>query len=696
MFFHFNLRNLPPAITRIRIIALKRIKKLIAVIIVILLFVFQACEIKNPVMPLWDVDLNIPLMNRKYELTEIIEKDSTIINSYHDPTNLGLLYYYDTVDVKPVIVGDSINFKEVNSNINVSVPAIQINNPSEISRTILLTRWASVQTGTNTIVPAIVNQNISEPINRISEFRSATFNSGFLKTSITNNNGPFVIVINRISILNAYTNVVILDSITAISISNSSAANIFFSLANKTITDSLKINLTISTPGSGGSSVFIPSNANTGLKVSFENLSVKSATAIFPLQNSFVQNFSILLDDSSYFTNLIFSKGWFDIFSFNGIDADIEANVSFPTLISPSGKSYDTLIALSRKGTTGANNHFMINPLTGYQISSSSLVNTIPVKITVQPKISNQLRTVSVGDSVLINIQQRSATMKYFAGKLKPSQLESRNTYFKLDMKDFYKKFSYNQLNLREVITDFNFYSSVNFNIDFRGTLTATNGIQTHILNIPLKNLHQGSNLFSINKTDMANFLSGFSNKFPDSILVSGDGLANPNYATGSAWDTNTVSGNLKIEIPMNIGIGEGFITDTLAVDFKKTDREMVSNILSTELNIEISNALPSAVVYKGILVDSAYNFLEYLPTGSDSIIAVAAPVNPNGEVISSVENSTKLFFYGDDVKKILDAKYIISRVRVNTTLPNASPVKFRTSDFFKIRIYGKVNYKIH
>ncbi|MCC6636812.1 MAG: hypothetical protein IT278_03705 [Ignavibacteriaceae bacterium] len=48
-----------------------------------------------------------------------------------------------------------------------------------------------------------------------------------------------------------------------------------------------------------------------------------------------------------------------------------------------------------------------------------------------------------------------------------------------------------------------------------------------------------------------------------------------------------------------------------------------------------------------------------------------------------------------NDFKNFTRVKYLIFEMKVNTSKPNASPVKFYPLDKLKMRAYGKFSYKV-
>lgn len=74
-------------------------KKYLALLLVLLLFV-AACEIEKPHLPSWDIDLNVPLINEKYLLSDLVDNENIFIGEDN------VLYLENSGDLSTPIFGD--------------------------------------------------------------------------------------------------------------------------------------------------------------------------------------------------------------------------------------------------------------------------------------------------------------------------------------------------------------------------------------------------------------------------------------------------------------------------------------------------------------------------------------------------------------------------------------------------------------
>ncbi|MBK6682141.1 MAG: hypothetical protein IPG53_20170 [Ignavibacteriales bacterium] len=100
-----------------------------------------------------------------------------------------------------------------------------------------------------------------------------------------------------------------------------------------------------------------------------------------------------------------------------------------------------------------------------------------------------------------------------------------------------------------------------------------------------------------------------------------------------------------------------------------------------------------------GKFVDEDYKYImNMIPknTGNDSLVVIpGAAVGPDNKVITPTNKDILIKLVKNDFKNFTRVKYLIFDMKVNTSKPNASPVKFYPLDKLKMRAFGKFSYKV-
>lgn len=668
-------------------------------IVLLLALSFFSCEVKSPVAPIWDVEVNVPIANRSYTLAEALRKDTALIKSYDSPDVLGLLYYSDVKDLEKITVGETIEFKSASSDVSVLLDDLTVDDPSGLSTAIPIQEWTTFNPPTTTVVPVISSQAIQKSLNRIQQFEQATFETGQMLLDLSNNNGSFPINAERLRFLNARTNAVVLDSTISpvLVIPGNSSRSVQFNLAGRTFPDSLKIEVTISSPGSGGVSISIPANAKTDIDVSFQNLHFLSIKGVLPQQQPIDYSEEVEIDDSTFYKDVTLSSGSLEVGFENYIDIEVNVTLTIQELKEPGGVTYSKSVLLGRRGTASSQNKIVISNLENYRLyTTSSFTNKLKFDIKAQPVKSNSSSTIAKNDSITSEFRFYTSKVKIFTGKLRPTLLDSSLTTYKIELKNFDLGFTFHQINFKNPEIDIHLKTSVDFDVKFEGKISGSNSKQIRYLPLPPSILHKGDNIIAIDKTQLSNFLSGFEDELPDTLIILGKAHVNPNYQVGTVASSDTIIGDAYFEFPLNVGIAGGNYQDTTSIEFDEDSKKLLENINQTDFVLDITNGLPIAITYTGYLEDSSGNFLMKFPPSKDSVQVAGGITDGNGNVITFNQDTTLMLFGRPEVEKLLKASRLISTIKMNTTKPNNQPVRFKTSDIIFIRAYGKLNYQIN
>lgn len=659
---------------------------------------FNGCELKQPTLPSWDVELNAPVFNRTYDLKTIIDRDTSVLKYYKDPTNLGLLYFADTKDINPIRVEDKLIFTDVNTGASSKVGQIKITDPQPVTAALEVDAWSGIQPGQTVVFPAISPRPAGKNFDVVQQFESATFDQGTLKLTFVNNNGPIQITLANIIIRDINDNPILFDLNTHVMNPGESKV-IPFDLAGKTLPNQLSVQCQFSTPGSGGNAITIPAGAATNFTAAFENLIIAEATAILPQQNPFSLDSTFVLDDSTYLQSVVFNTGVLNLKVTNNLDTEIDITLTLPNLKNPTNQPFTQSFTLTRKNTAGAFKDVKVDPMTDWSISSSTLTNKLAYSVTATAKATTTARTINKNDSMSVLITLTNSTLKSFTGKLKPTHLDIAESAIDLNLSDLSTKFTVSQINFDNPQIDLLLGSSSSIQLGFSGVIRGTNGVQTRTINIPYSILSSGATTVSLSQVELESFFNGFSSKLPDSLYIVGSAIVNPNYSTGTIANTDSIYGDAEIEIPLKVGISGGLFRDSTEFSFSGDNQKQIDQLLNAAVGLKLVNGLPILIQFSGRLYDEGNNFLMFFPpqrTTQDTLISIAAgAVDANGKVITPKQDSVLVQINADEFDKLAKAKYMITTLKMSTTGGGTQAVQFRTSDEIGIRGFGQIKYRV-
>ena len=245
--------------------------------IMILLALIQSCGIKEPTAPNWDVSLNIPIANKSYTMLDIIEDKSSQIQHYSSGTNQNLLYYSNVQQMDEITLGDKL---KPNPSSNPLPGTISIS--SDSIQTDIDLSWINppVSPGTQIILPAVPETNMSGNFSLADEFQTIKIASGFIDLTITNYFPlPVKMTLRNIVLKNAGTGEVIAQLLGPIDVPpmQSVTRTSIPIVQGIKVKNQLTLESKISSTGSNGQQITLPAKSLT-IKAKFYNLSVSEYT----------------------------------------------------------------------------------------------------------------------------------------------------------------------------------------------------------------------------------------------------------------------------------------------------------------------------------------------------------------------------------------------------------------------------------
>ena len=649
--------------------------------------------------PRYDVELYIPLTDTTYTIADAIEDDSTISVS-KDPQTLGMLYFEQVNEISTFKVENNLSINDFSTRFSKKIGSVKINDVKPVKIGIMVEDWANgVSSGSQMVFPENKG-DLVVPFKKIEQFESVTLESGILTVSLLNRL-PVEIQLQGITIKNAVGGEIIatVPKSQPIVLQPNDSAKVNFDLGGKTVKDSLVYEGTIYTPGSGGQTVTIPSDAGTEIKVSFRDLAISSVTAVLPEQDPFTKTGTVTMDDSTYLQEAVFDSGSFSITFDNNLDLDIRLDLQIDNLKKANGDSYSISLVLGRK-----EQHKVISEpsLSGWSIISTGAqaTNELSYSITVTALPSNAPRSLSKDDSISVAVDFKNIVLRSVTGKIKPTTFSITQSDFDMDMGDVKDKFGYSQINLNDpaIILDLSSSAKMQFMLD--ASIDATNGTQTKSL--ALHNVlidSPGDTRIDLRDYGLKDFLNGFLNELPNHFEFSGSAIVNPNYEVGSVSKDDSIAGSVEIRIPLDVGIEGGNFKDTVNIDPSDMDTTNIDNMNYVELTLEIKNAIPVSIVFTGKFFDLSGNYLFNLPpegSSSDSLIIPPPTVGNDGFVSSPGVNKQTIKLTGAEAKSFLKGGKIIMQLGLFTPpAGNVKPVKFRDKDWISLKAYAKASVRV-
>ena len=464
---------------------------ILALLPMLIISFFSGC-IEQFNAPSWDVELNVPVLDKSYTLLDVINKDTTYLKK--DATT-NLLYYSDSQPLSSIQVDKKLTLNSLETTSKFGLSSISISTPTPQTTTLQPPTFPSA-TGTFPIFPEN-KQEVDGTVPTNSAFESAVFESGTLTLAIQNNNGiqfrvdSLQIIDNRTS----SSTTVLLRTNTPVTIASGATGTINLDLAGKTLYNKVKFALYVYTPLM--TNVTIPATANTVITTSYSNLAPYSVVAPIPAQSPQTMTGAFTLDSDSYLDTVIISEGAMSFTIANYFNVSMQAVMTITNLYTAANAQYSTTVSLSPKSSKVVN----IPSLTDWSIRSASLTNQLGYSVAVTVAQTSTATSISKSDSATVKVNMGQLILKSIHGRIKPTALNFDTTTVAIALNSL-KNLTATSIHLSGLNVNFGIALSANVKMDFAGTLTASNSLGlTAPLTIPTTRLNGGGSLSTVTFT---------------------------------------------------------------------------------------------------------------------------------------------------------------------------------------------------
>ncbi|NWF87967.1 MAG: hypothetical protein HXY50_00740 [Ignavibacteriaceae bacterium] len=199
--------------------------------------------------------------------------------------------------------------------------------------------------------------------------------------------------------------------------------------------------------------------------------------------------------------------------------------------------------------------------------------------------------------------------------------------------------------------------------------------------------------------------ITEFMTWLPDSIVIESEYIINPadDHVIRTISNEDLVEFSAQFSTKSIFAIKQTNFTDTLDIDFSSDDRDKIKDGVGAELSIHLENAIPINAFIKVTVTDANYLplfTLTHSQSGVDSLQFLGGQVNTStGEVISPVITLNSVSLSGAQIQQLANAHHLILSATVSTSSSNESvptTVQFKSSDWLRVKSYGKVKYHIN
>jgi hypothetical protein len=663
----------------------------------------------EPVLPTWDVDLTVPILDKTFTLGELVEKDTTYLK-----VGAGNQIYYSTSEkLDATKIGDNLKISDISTSASTKLGNFEIKNPGTISASIkaydIFPSLSSNLPPGNYIVPSNApGQTVTTNFTAFDNFQQVTFDGGIIKVTVNNGLPVPLQFPNGLAIYNSNDlTTPILTLFENATINANSELTATADLAGKTLPANLSLKVTVLSPGSGGQQVYLDVNQMfVTVSASLENLSIASASAKIPSQTEpVVISDSFVLEPNEPQPDLInevnFKSGSMKIKVVNGIDLGLNGSITLYNFVRKSDNTpLQIPLNIGRKNSASNTLTFNLN-LADYKLVGN-LTNTVDYKVEVRTEdTGNEYRTVSKNDGLSAEITLQNIVIESISGKAKPREISFEEQKIDLaGLKDYREKFK-GSIKFDDIQVEINLVKTAQFtfdlNLKIKGVNTRTGKVDSIEIPLAQRRFSGSTHRIVLNKSNsnIVNFINSFaSQELPEYLIVTGSVFLNPNYEVGRVSSSDSVYGSISVSFPASVGISNAVFEDTSEVnELSDESKKEIDKTNYGKLFVEIENGLGVDVRFRAKILGVTMDSLLSIPKDNDFMIN-PAPVGSDGFSSGTTRYINVIELNRNEIQKFKDMKFVRSFISI-ATANNGGIVKFRTTDSLKVKIYGRVNYRV-
>ncbi|MBN1448491.1 MAG: hypothetical protein JXA28_11215 [Bacteroidetes bacterium] len=652
--------------------------------IVLAATLFGGCtEPLAPMLPEWDVDANMPLVNHTYTMEDLLQEDDILRITQNGDQVLVVTQRYP---LQSICIGDHLRVDDVSFLESESFDAVRFDMPEYLDQHLDVFTLFPVLPRGEQVVSAITNDlGISIAIDTREYFEEMTFAKGRLLLHFTNHTPiPLRIEAIRLVDLNGAT----IGSITySVLVQPEAQAHIpAMMLDGLTLVNNMRLAFDISSPGSAGKSVTVNASHSLAVEGEVRDTDILSVRGYVPAQEFSYPRFANIAGSSGLRIKEAQVRSGtvhFSVKNHFAVGAQITMTLDD---VRRGGTVVTSTAYVDAHGTKS-----ILIDLSGTDVRLRNETQLSYQTHIVTEDASDRIVTVTRNDSVSVTGQIRDVHLASMTGTLAPTAMRIRE----MEESDFYPGKSISgsmELSEARMWASIRNQAYLPVGITDASVLGKNTTGSSATLRINPRDLAgKSETMITFENNQVVNFLNSFSPEYPDSIGVEGTFVLNPTAQHGSVSAADSVVGDLYIEFPLRFTQISGSVVDTVDMMIDEDTRRKLTEVNEGTLSFDVENHLPSAVTIEPAFLDSAGRLLlTPVSTSGEPLRVAAAPVDASGFVSRALIERVTLHFTDADFGQLAKAESI--RFRITFDASESGGAAFRTTDYVRIRGYARLN----
>lgn len=478
---------------------------------------------ENLGLPTWTTNLQIYILNDTYEIADLAEEDSTLV-AFGDT-----LGFYETMSEFGEI---EFTTDEVFEEEFTEIGEIEIDNPDPVDTEVPLAEIApSLVNGyfpSPGILPFTMPSIVKDDIEPFGEFEQATFLSGIIELSLTNNTVVWLGNVNNgeplvIDILDMNDDIIIQHIFTEdIPPNGTDTITEFEDLSGVIMENEIKVELNGGSRGTDGQAATVNIDDSVEIDISVNDLVASEVIAQVPSQDISDETYVTLDEDITIYEAIVADNGYeLTIEVANSIDLEVTVDLSIDNvwLAGETDPFHLHLVIPSSNG--GVANITESIDLNGASLGDGSVpLDSLHVVVeAITTDTGDEYRTVNANDFFEVNITVSELEFAYVSGILQPREQDPISGSSEIDVEYPYINGTFELAGYSEII--FNLFSPVPAEMEIDITSYNSDGDTAYLRefgsnDLPIIEIPQGNSEITISTDNYS--INDLISILPDSI----------------------------------------------------------------------------------------------------------------------------------------------------------------------------------
>ena len=587
--------------------------------LVIFLFLTLAqCTVKKPEAPSWQANLVIPLVNKTWDMRELIEKidqDNLTTDSFGNP----FFFYRKVLDT--IRLEGSFGIVNAADTLAESLGIVRLDPFTGTTAAVNLSEYMPLELG---FIPP-VSFDVSEPLPPVGEFVVITVESGFALVTLENN---FGVDLDTVTV--TLNDRVLGRPVTSYAVPGGVPAGEMrvdtIDLSGKTISNEFDLTMHCHTPGANSFSLSESSLAAT-LSLP-EGPEVSWATARIPrIEKHFNEEVAIACEHRLQTATIEYGQVV--------INVDNSTNVPLGLRISLNDvKDGGVPVVIDQSVAPGQRGQF-VRDLGGYTIVPADKPLPQALSITVDAVIDSsgtELVTFDAGDKISVTTSIQDITLASVQGIIAPTTAAFDNISRDIELPK-----GFDQAQLTSAAMTVEIANTVNIPGSFDVTISGDNGENTTIGG----DIQRGTPDAPVTTTVINNDVSGFLNPVPQRVTINGAATFGDGVTVGSINVDDYLTPTITLSSPLEMILQEtSFDGDWQST---KIDQDVVSKIVDNTnlatLHLSVVNHLPLEIDIAVLLGGDSLTLYSQPEVVLGPVTVTRGSLAPDGSVDTSAES---------------------------------------------------------